>query len=154
MILLYNIACSSLGFNAYTEAQGMASTAMLGDEAVQAVLEMVQQPETARELRAGLNILIPKECRVSDAATARVLSVGVATVVRMQKRFAIKSTGNRRKKAIGADVFVKYSPLKKRRRSSGPWVEKAETGGVLVVPPIHAALEEQLGLPVAASKCT
>jgi transposase len=31
------------------------------------------------------------------------------------------------------------------------WVAKAEQGGVLVVPPIHAALEERLNRRVAAS---
>ncbi|NNK97058.1 MAG: winged helix-turn-helix domain-containing protein, partial [Desulfobacterales bacterium] len=32
-----------------------------------------------------------------------------------------------------------------------PWVAKAETGGVLVVPPIHKALEEKIGRKVPAS---
>jgi len=32
-----------------------------------------------------------------------------------------------------------------------PWVSKAETGGVLVVPPIHAALEERLARKIPPS---
>ena len=32
-----------------------------------------------------------------------------------------------------------------------PWVTKAEIGGVLVVPPIRAALEEKIGKQVPAS---
>jgi len=129
----------------------MARTVMLGDEAVQAAREMVQKAESARELRAGLSILVPKECRVSNAATARVLGVGVATVVRMQRKIRDQVDGKSQEKGHWGGRRREILSVEEEEAFLRPWVEKAETGGVLVVPPIHAALEERLCFPVADS---
>jgi transposase len=129
----------------------MARTAAIGDEAVQAAREIVQKAETARELRTGLSILIPKECSVSNAATASVLGVGVATVVRMQKRIRDQVDGKAQGKGSWGGRRREILSVEEEEAFLRPWVEKAETGGVLVVPPIHEALEKRLGRPVAAS---
>jgi transposase len=42
-------------------------------------------------------------------------------------------------------------PLAEEAKFLEPWAERAESGGVLVVPPIHRALEECVGHPVAAT---
>jgi transposase len=129
----------------------MARPANFTEDMVNVSKQIVKEATTARELRTGLSILIPKLCRVSNAETAQVLGVGIATVVRMQRQIrdqvegkpAIKgSWGGRRRENLTVQEEAEF--LK-------PWVEKAETGGVLVVPPIHAALEKRLGRPVAAS---
>jgi len=129
----------------------MARPAKITEDMVNVSKQIVKEATTARELRAGLSILIPKICSVSNADTAQVLGVGIATVVRMQKRIRdqvegkppIKgSWGGRRRQNLTPQEEAEF--LK-------PWVEKAERGGVVVVPPIHAALEQRLGRPVAAS---
>jgi transposase len=129
----------------------MARTAKLGDEAVQAARTIVQQAKTARELRTGLSILIPKECGASNADTASVLGVGVATVVRMQKKIRDQVDGKEQEKGSWGGRRREILPVKEEEAFLAPWVEKAEKGGVLVVPPIQSALEERLGRSVAPS---
>ena len=46
---------------------------------------IVKEDDSVRQLRIGLSILLPKTCHITSAETAKVLGVGVATVVRLQK---------------------------------------------------------------------
>lgn len=129
----------------------MAKTAQFTEEVVEAARQMVQKAKTARELRAGLSVLIPKECGVANEVTARALNVGVATVVRMQRRIRDQVSGRAKERGNWGGRRRQTMSLEEEVEFLEPWVRKAETGGVLVVPPIHAALEERLGRPVAPS---
>ena len=129
----------------------MARPVRVSDEMIQAAHEIVQEAKTAREIQTGLSVLIPRFCGVTNKKTADVLGLGVATVVRMQnevrnqvsgEEVAKGSWGGRRRETLSKEEEVVFL---------APWVEKAASGGVLVVPPIHAALEERLGHPVARS---
>jgi len=80
-----------------------------------------------------------------------VLGVGVATVVRLQRNIRDQATGKpitkgtwggRRRQNLTPQEEVEFLQT---------WIEKAEQGGILVVPPIHADLEERLGRSIAAS---
>jgi transposase len=113
--------------------------------------EIVKEADTARQLRTGLSILIPKVCSVSNADTAKVLGVGLATVVRMQKQIRDQVAGKPVVKESWGGRRRQHLTLEEEAQFLEPWIEKAEKGGVLVVPPIHAALEDRLERPVAAS---
>jgi len=63
----------------------MARPAQLTDDMEQTAMQLVQQAKTARELRTGLSVLIPKRCGVANAVASQLLGIGVATVVRMQR---------------------------------------------------------------------
>ena len=80
-----------------------------------------------------------------------MLGVGVATVVRLQRNIRDQATGKpitkgtwggRRRQNLTPQEEVEFLQT---------WIEKAEQGGILVVQPIHADLEERLGRSIAAS---
>ena len=129
----------------------MARPANFTNDMVNGAQQIVKEADTARQLRTGLSILIPKVCRVSNADTAQVLGVGVATVVRMQKQVRDQVAGKPATKGSWGGRRRQHLTLQQEAEFLETWIEKAEKGGVLVVPPIHVALEERLGRPVAAS---
>lgn len=129
----------------------MARPAIVTDDMVFLAQQIVKEADTARELREGLSVLIPKTCDITYSETAKVLGVGVATVVRMQRKIRDQVAGK---------PFPKGTWGGRRRQNLTPqeeaeflqsWIEKAEQGGILVVPPIHAALEKRLGRSIAGS---
>ena len=129
----------------------MARPANITDEMVNAAQQLVKKADTVRQFRAGLSVIIPKVCGVNNATTSQVLNVGVATVVRMQKEIRDQVAGQTVPKGSWGGRRRQHLSVEEEIRFLEPWIEKAETGGVLVVPPIHKALEERLGHSVAAS---
>lgn len=129
----------------------MGRPAKIGNEMVELAQTMVKQAKTARQLRAALSVLLPQTCGVTNATTGQMLGVGVATVVRMQKEFRDQVAGRQTQKGTWGGRRRQHMSMEEERQFLEPWIEKAETGGVLVVPPIHDALEQHLGFSVAAS---
>jgi transposase len=129
----------------------MARPAKITDEMVNISQQIVKEADTARQLRTGLSILIPKVCAVPNTDTAKVLGVGTATVVRMQKQIRDQVAGKPVSKGTWGGRRRQHLTFEQEAEFLEPWIEKAEKGGVLVVPPIHAALKGRLGRPVAAS---
>jgi transposase len=129
----------------------MARPAKFTDEMVNISRQIVKEADTARQLRTGLSILIPKVCSASNADTARVLGVGLASVVRMQKQIRDQVAGKSVVKESWGGRRRQHLTLQQEAEFLEPWIEKAEKGGVLVVPPIHAALQHRLKRSVAAS---
>jgi len=129
----------------------MARPAQFTKEMVDVSEQIVKAAATARQLRTGLSILIPKVCGASNADTAKVLGVGLATVVRMQKQIRDQVAGKPVVKGSWGGRRRQHLSLQEETRFLEPWIQKAEQGGVLVVPPLHAALEDRLGRSVAAS---
>jgi len=129
----------------------MARPAQLTDDMEEVALQLVHRAKTARELRTGLSILIPKRCGVANAVTGQLLGVGVATVVRMQKQIRDQISGSAKAKETWGGRRRQLLTPEEEKAFLDPWVAKAETGGVLVVPPIHAALEQLLGRKVPSS---
>lgn len=82
----------------------MARAAQVSDEMVQKTQELVRQAKTARDLRAGLSVLIPKQCEATNRTTGTILGIGVATVVRMQREIRDQASGTIYAKNLGAAV--------------------------------------------------
>jgi len=129
----------------------MGRPAKVSDEMIQAARRVVQEAKTAREIRTGLSVLIPRVCGVTNKEAAAVLGLGMATVSRMQKQIRNQVSGKEQDKASWGGRRRETLSKEEELEFLIPWVEKATTGGVLVVPPIHAALEERLGHSVARS---
>jgi len=129
----------------------MPKAAHFSEQVVQTAQQIVQKAITARELKTGLSVIISKECGVSNEVTAKTLNVGVATVVRMQRRIRDQADGKEEEKSSWGGRRRQTMSVEEESEFLRPWVEKAETGGVLVVPPIRLALENRLGHPVAPS---
>lgn len=129
----------------------MARPAKVSDEMIQTARKIVQEAKTAREIRTGLSVLIPRVCNVTNKEAADVLGLGVATVVRMQNQIRNQVSGKLEDKGNWGGRRRETLSKVEEEAFLATWTEKAATGGVLVVPPIHAALEERLGRPVARS---
>lgn len=56
------------------------------DPMVEAARQVVRRAESVRELSTGLSVTLPKALGVSNAQTAEVLGVGLATVYRLRAR--------------------------------------------------------------------
>jgi transposase len=131
----------------------MARPAQLTDDMEQAAIQLTKKAETARDLRLGLSVLLPKRCGMANAVTGQLLGIGVATVVRMQRQIRDQVSGSVKAKAKRKWGGRRRQLLtfEEEKAFLEPWVAKAVTGGVLVVPPIHVALEKLLGRKVPPS---
>ena len=129
----------------------MARPATINNEMVEAAQQIVQQAKSARQLRKGLSIVLPSSFGVSNATTAKALGIGSATVVRMQKEIRDQVAGNPVQKGKWGGRRRQLLTIEEEKQFLEPWTQKAEAGGVLVVPPIHEALEKLLDRTVCAS---
>jgi transposase len=130
---------------------GMARIAKFTEQAIEMARLYTREAETARELRKGLSILIPEICGLSNTNTSEVLGISKATVVRMQKEIRDQVAGQSKPKAPWGGRRREHLSFDQEKEFLAPWVEKAEEGGILVVPPIHAAYEARIGHRVPAS---
>ncbi len=129
----------------------MARPRKIDQQLVQQALSTVRQTQDIREMRQAMAVLLPAELNTSLEQTARLLGVGRATVPRLQAGFRerrqshkeeTKNWGGRRRFLMSREeeeTFLK------------PWIEQAQSGRVLVLSPIRAALAQHLGRPVKAS---
>lgn len=129
----------------------MARPAQLTSEMEHVALHKVNEAKTARELRTGLSVLIPKRCGCTNAAVSELLGVGIATVVRMQRQIREQVDGTRKETGKWGGRRRQLMNLEEEKTFLEPWVAQSEQGGVLIVSPIHKALEEILGHKVHLS---
>lgn len=108
----------------------MTRSATITDEMQVLAQEIVKKAVTARELRSGLCVLLPKSCNITYEETAQILGIGVATVVRSQRKI--------RGQVVGEPAW-KQSWDGRRRQLLSPaeeenflaeWIHQAEHGGV------------------------
>lgn len=113
--------------------------------------KVATQAKDLRELRLAQAVLLPALTRLTLEQTARALGVGRATVARLQRRFRYRSEsdlpppsrwGGRRRALLtweGEEAFL------------AGWQAQAERGELVVLTPLRAALDRQLGRRVKAS---
>jgi transposase len=113
--------------------------------------KLVQEAKTARELKAGLSIVLPQACGMTYSETAKALGVGVATIVRLHRDIRNEVAGTPRQKGSWGGRRRQLLSKQEEAAFLAEWSSTAEHGGVLIVPPMHAALEKRLGQKIAAS---
>jgi transposase len=131
--------------------QKMARKAIVTEEMLVHARKLVQKAKTARELKAGLSVILPQVCKITCAETAKVLGVGVATIVRMQRGIRDQVTEKTTQKNTWGGRRRQLLSTQEEAAFLAEWRAKAEHGGVLIVPPMHAALEERLSQKIALS---
>ena len=130
----------------------MARMARHDEEESKIALKVVAEATSLRELRLGQVILLPALTGATLDTTAVILGLSRDRVSVLRRQFGELS---------------KTSPIAIKERRGGrrrqlmrraeeeeflaPWTEKAKTGGVLVVPPIHLAFQERVGHKVPRS---
>lgn len=103
------------------------------------------------ELRCAQAVLLPAMLGATLEDTAAALGIGRASVGRLQARLRRMLTqpsaaqpqwGGRRRASM---------TLEQERQFLAPWAQQCESGGMLVVAPLRAALAQKLGHAVSAS---
>lgn len=131
----------------------MARTARYNEGEIKVALQMVAEATTLQELRQGQSLLLPALTGATLDTTAEILGLSRDRVCVLRRQFSelVKSDrlvlvgerrGGRRRELMS---------IEEEKAFLSPWVEKAEAGGVLVVPPIHLALQERVGHKVPKS---
>lgn len=110
--------------------------------------------ETARnvdELKMAQAVVLPLELGLTLRQTAAAIGVSPGWVCRLRRRFERIVRGEESPKQPRGGRRRELLTPEQEAAFLAPYLEEAKAGGVLVVPPIQAALESHLGRPVALS---
>ena len=129
----------------------MARTATYEDSEIDEAVRLVGSAKTIQQFRQGQAVLIPALTGASMETTARILGMGRNQVCVLRRTF----------REHGGTTFADKDRRGGRHRELlspeeeavflAPWLETAKAGGILVVPPLHAAYEERVGKKVPRS---
>lgn len=129
----------------------MARTATYEKREIDEAIRLVDSAKTVQQLRQGQAILIPALTGASMEDTARILGIGrnqVCVMRRMFRQHGGTTYADRDRR--GGRHRQLLSP-EEEKAFLVPWLLEAKSGGVLVVPPLHAAYEERVGKKVPRS---
>lgn len=120
----------------------MARQTCISAEAVQRAMLMRDQATTVAEYRTALSVILREVVGLDADMTAELLGTSRRTVFRDQDW--MRNQDDRSKKQWGGRRHCCMT-VEEEAEFLRQWEEKAAAGGVLSVPPIHAALVERLG---------
>ncbi len=129
----------------------MGRKAKFSEDEVRVAQELVAGARTAREVKVGLSVTLAAVQGMATPQVAATLDVGLATVTRLRAEARCRAAGEdigpggrggRRRETLSVEEETEFL---------ADWTAKAGEGGVLVVGPLHAALEERVGHQVAKS---
>lgn len=126
----------------------MARAARFSEEAIARAVDLRDKATTATELRQALAVLLVAEVGLDASKASRILGVSQRTLFRHRSR--LSDRGGKRGVTWGGRRHFSLS-IEQEREFLAAWEAKAIEGGVLSVPPIHAALVNRLGRPIAIS---
>lgn len=120
----------------------MARIMHITEEEISQARKLRDEAITAAELRKALSVLLMAELGLDAEKTAEVLGTSRRTVFR--KREEIRHQDDASKNSWGGRRRFSLS-IEEEREFLSAWEAEATAGGVLSVPPIHAALVKRLG---------
>ncbi len=126
----------------------MARAARFSDEEIARARQLRDGATTVTELRKALSVLLVTEASLDAVRTSEILGISERTVFR--NRSNIRNQGERRRNTWGGRRHYSMT-IEEERHFLRTWEAKANEGGVLSVPPIHAALVEALGRSIPMS---
>ncbi len=126
----------------------MARTASFTEAEIRQARQMRNQAKTVLELRKALSVLLIAEGGLDTIRTAEILNISQRTLFRNQEQ--VRKQDKSPKNTWGGRRRYTMTVEEEKEFLHG-WEVKAIEGGVITVPPIHAALIEQLGHPVPIS---
>jgi|YelNatPaOPRAMG01_1025707.scaffolds.fasta_scaffold111868_1 transposase len=128
----------------------MARTAHSPETEIEAARTLLGRAKTIQELRQAQSVLLPALTGATLETTAEILGLSRDRVVVLRREFRETGEATVGKRARGGRHHQLLTP-EEEKAFLAPWIEPAAQGGVLIVPPIHAALEERVGHPVPKS---
>jgi len=126
----------------------MARQVQISIEEIQRAKQLRDQATTVAEYRKALSVILPAELSIDADLTADLLGTSRRTVFRDRGR--IRSQDDTPKKLWGGRRHCAMT-IAEERDFLAQWIDKATIGGVLTVPPIHAALVNRLGRDIPMS---
>ncbi len=120
----------------------MARIAHISKEEIRQARKLREEATTAAELRKALSVLLMAEIGLDAEKTAEVLGTSRRTIFRKREEFRHQDNASR--DSWGGRRRFSLS-IEEEREFLSRWEAEATAGGVLSVPPIHAALVKQLG---------
>lgn len=127
----------------------MSRTAKFEPAIIESAQKLLRTAQTIREMRTAQAILLPAIFGLTREQTAAAIGLSVSRVGGMQGEArnpnpqAGGSHGGRRRQMM---------TIEEEKRFLRPWVERAASAGMVIVPPLHEALEERLGRKVHHSQ--
>ena len=126
----------------------MARQSQISFDEIQRAKQLRDQATTIAEYRKALSVILPAELSIDADLTAELLGTSRRTVFRDRGR--IRSQDDTPKNLWGGRRHCAMT-LEEERDFLAQWIGKATIGGVLTVPPIHAALVKCLGRDIPMS---
>jgi len=126
----------------------MTRTANFTESEITQARQIRDQAKTALELRKALSVLLIAEGGLDTNQTAGILKISQRTVFRNQEH--IRKQDKKLRNTWGGRRRYTMT-VEEEKEFLSDWEVKANEGGVLAVPPIHAALIEKLGRPIPIS---
>jgi len=119
-----------------------------GHQLLEKAKELLASARTAKEVRQAQAVILPLEFNMSLDQTSAIKGISKNWVCHLRTEF-IHANGNiERQKSHGGRRRENLSRVEEALFLA-PFIEKARTGGILVVSEIKDALEARLGRPVA-----
>jgi transposase len=129
----------------------MARTAS-GAEHVEAARQLLHQAKTAEQLRVAQAVLLPLELGLSLDETARAIGRSKSVTCTLRTRFGKIATGvqaaPRSKRQLRNRASV---DLEREAKILDEVLERAKSGGVVVIPQLKPAIEARLKKKIALS---
>jgi hypothetical protein len=126
----------------------MARTTRINKEELEQARQLRDQATTATELKKALSVLLTAELHLDSTNAADILGISQRTLFR--NRDEIRNQSTKTKGAWGGRRRCCMT-LEQEREFLAQWEPSAITGGVISVPPLHAALVQRLGYAVPVS---
>jgi len=118
---------------------------------IEGAKRLATEAKSLMQLRQSQAILIPALTGASLDTTAEILGLGRNRVCVLRRQFRASGHQGVEAKEKRGGRRHQLMTVEQETAFLSPWVEKAAGGGVLVVPPIHAALEGAVGRRVPKS---
>lgn len=117
-----------------------------GKELIESARQLLKRAKTQKETRQAQAILLPWEHGLSVEETAAALGISARTVSRLRREYGQEQRGER--KAPQPQSVTRnraYASLEEEAKILDTVLAEAQTGGVVIVPPLKPKIEALLG---------
>lgn len=120
----------------------MSRRVMISDDEIQQAKQLRDQTTSMADYRKALSVILVGESGLTADRASDILGISRRTVFR--NRDNIRNQGDNADKSWGGRRHCSMT-IEEEREFLAQWETLATVGGILTVPPIHAALVERLG---------
>ena len=110
--------------------------------------ELLTKARTVQELRQAQAVVLPLEFRMSLEQTSSIIGVSKGWVCQLRTDY-IRNSGKMEEKVSRGGRYRENLSITEESEFLLPFIDKAKTGGILVVTEIKDALEARLGRRIA-----